>query len=620
MEKCVFMESYNPALVHDGEIVSLEPSVSYRLFKNKIKYRILEDYYDEKMLWAYEGEYFIKQLKWFDYFDKFIKDNISCCKENNIPLAKASYLSIKKFTDTVIINSITLSQFFQNNPDLVKISYFNKPFGGDLDYTFFGFTYEYRKVFGDLLRLFCEKYNIQFVNYSIAKEKSSLKKNHFDFLIGKGFVKSQIKNIYNLIRYRKLKKIFSSNNYLKNSNFFLMHAGSLDIDYPIKEIIKHNGRVYVQEEGRVLREDFFLRSQVDVPVLNEYLSKEIEDQCGKCAENLRKDMEIIPWINDKCQMDVSSIVLPYFEHFISRDCSYILRDAKRMYDFYKQEDISYVFARGNTTREALGPLIAAKYMKGSKSICVQHASFALDIVMLGVFETETYNYIITRDDISQEFYEHSYRNRYNSGCKIVQWPYYLRSVGKRYCKNKKGGKVIYVQRTYPGLVRYFNGLVYPLAWYYEFQRELIDFFTEESSFDFIYKHGCGQEWAENSILRYIEDKGYENIDVSKKHFLKTLESADRVITDYPSSSFFEAAVSGKPVLCVCTDRFKVLAQAKTVFGKSLRQFSSIEEAKSIIKEFLYSDPRGYLVNIPMSTNNLLDVFKRMNAEGDDEGN
>ena len=609
MKKCVFMESYNPALVHDGVIVSLDPGVSYFLFKNKIKYRILEDYYDEKMLWAYEEEYFFKQLKWFDCFDNFIKNNISFCKGNNIPLAKANYKRIKQFTDTVIINSFTLSQFFQNNPDLEEISYINKPFSGDFNYSVFWFKYVNRKVFGDLLRLFCEKYNIKFVNNSIDNEKSSLQKNHFNSLTGKKFVKSQIKNIYNLIRYKKLKKIFSSNNYLKDLNFFLMHAGSLDIDYPIKEIIKHKARVYLQEGGRVLREDSFLRSQVDVPELDEYLSKEIEDQCEKCAENLGKDMEIVPWINDKCQMDVSSVILPFFEKFISMDCSSILHDAKRMYDFYKQEDINYVFARGNTTREALGPLIAAKYMKGAKSICVQHSSFAIDIVLLGVFETETYNYIFTRDDISQGFYEQSYRNRYNSGCEIIQSSHYLRSVRKRYSRNSRGGKVIYVQRTLPDRVRYFNGLVYPLAWYYEFQRELIDFFAEESSFSFIYKHAQSQKWAEDSILRYIEDKGYENIDVSKKHFLKTLASADRVITDHPSCSLIEAAVSGKPVLCVCTDRFKVLAQAKIVFGKSLRQFSSIEEVKSIIKEFLYSDPQKYIVNIPMSEKDFIDVFK-----------
>jgi len=615
MKEFVFMESYNPALVHEGEMVSLNPGVSYCLFKNKIKYRILEDYYNEKTLWANEDGYFIKQLKWFDYFDDFIKDNIHFCKRDNIPLAKASYMSIKKFTDTVIINSITLSQFIQRNPDLAKISYFSETPGGDRDCTFFGFKYENRKLFGDLLRLFCGKYNIQFVNYSITREKSSLRENKFNSLPGKEFARSQIKKIYNLIRYKKLEKIFSSNNYLKNSNFFLMHAGSLDIDYPIKEIIKHNGRVYVQEEGRVLREDSFLRNQVDVPVLDECLSEEIEDQCGKCAENLRNDKEIIPWINDECQMDVTSIVLPYYEHFLSRDCSTILHDAMRMYDFYKQEDIGYVFARGNTTRAALGPLVAAKYMKGAKSICVQHSNLARDIALQGVFETETYNYIFTRDDISQEFYEHSYRNRYNSGCEIVQWPYYLRSVRKRYCKNKKTGKVIYVQRTFPDKLRYFNARVYPLNWYYEFQRELIDFFAEERTFEFVYKHGKGQDWAEDSIFHYIKDKGCRNIDVSEKQFLKTLEFADSVIVDFPSSSLFEAAVSGKPVLCLCADYVHILTQAKNIFGKSIQQFSSIEEAKSIIKEFLYSDPRDYLVNIPMSTNNLLDVFKRMNAEG-----
>jgi hypothetical protein len=46
-----------------------------------------------------------------------------------------------------------------------------------------------------------------------------------------------------------------------------------------------------------------------------------------------------------------------------------------------------------------------------------------------------------------------------------------------------------------------------------------------------------------------------------------------------------------------------------VCGKSLRQFSSIQEAKDIIKEFLYGDPQDYIVNIPLSQKDFIDVFK-----------
>ena len=175
----------------------------------------------------------------------------------------------------------------------------------------------------------------------------------------------------------------------------------------------------------------------------------------------------------------------------------------------------------------------------------------------------------------------------------------------------KGGKIIYVQKKFNGLARHLNSMNYPLDWYFEFQKELIDFFAKEISFEFVYKHAQGQEWAEDSILRYIEDKGCKNISVSKKEFLKTLESADRVIMDIPWGSFFEAAVSGKPVLCICPVHFRILKQPRETFGKCIQQFSSIEEAKTIIKEFLYGNPSEYIVDIPMSDNDFMDAFKEM---------
>jgi len=81
--------------------------------------------------------------------------------------------------------------------------------------------------------------------------------------------------------------------------------------------------------------------------------------------------------------------------------------------------------------------------------------------------------------------------------------------------------------------------------------------------------------------------------------------------DYPSGSLFEAAVFGKPVLCLCADYFEILKQAKEVFGKSIQQFSSIDEAVLIVRKFLCADPEEYRVNIPIPKNDFLDIFQDM---------
>jgi len=608
------MESYSPALGCEGEIVSLAPSVSYSLNKDKIKYQIIEDYYDEKMLRTSEEEYFFEQLKWFELFDKFIKDNISFCMEYSVPLAKANYLRIKYFIDTVVISSFVLSQFFQNNSDLKEITYVHRLFDEDENYSIFEFKSKSRKAFSDLLQLFCGKYNVQFASCVVGKKDVAFEGNLLNSFRRNDFIKSSIKRILNLYKYGKLEKLFTSDTSLKDLNIFFMHAGSLDIDYPIIEAIRHKAHVYVKENGKVIREDKFLRKPVDLPELDEYFLKSLKEESKTCADNLDENAEIISWIDSKCSMNVSSIVLPFLRYFISKDCFYILQESERMQKFYKHNNVDYVFARGNTDRDSLGPLVAAKYMKGPKSICVQHACFALDIEVFGVFETETYNCTVARDNISQDYFEHSIRNRYQTDCKVVQSSHYLRSVRKKYSNKKNVGRrerVVYVEKKFSDKVRCFNNMIYPLTWYYEFQKKLIDCFARESKYEFIYKHAQGQEWAEDSILRYIKDKGCGNIDVSKRHFLKTLESADRVIMDYPSGSLFEAAVFGKPVLCLCADYIRILKQAKNIFGKSIQQFSSIEESKRIIKEFLYGNPKDYIVNIPMSDNGFIDTFREI---------
>ena len=87
--------------------------------------------------------------------------------------------------------------------------------------------------------------------------------------------------------------------------------------------------------------------------------------------------------------------------------------------------------------------------------------------------------------------------------------------------------------------------------------------------------------------------------------------ADKVIVDYPSGALFEAAKAGKSVLCVCADYFNIIKKAEAVFGKSLQPFSRIEDAISIIKEFLYANPDDYIVEIPSSDKDFISVFNQI---------
>ncbi|MDD5085019.1 MAG: hypothetical protein PHE61_03115 [Candidatus Omnitrophica bacterium] len=619
MKKAFFLGAYDTCVygAKDTQVISLFPDVSYRLDKRGIRYSLLEYYYDERDLWADEKRYFSEQLDWFKNFDDFLKHHISYCRKHSIPLASANYLRIKYLVDAVLVECFILSRFFEKNSELEDIVYVYNCGTTREEHSVFDLKYNHKKVFGELLRLFCEKHNIHFSERFTERTEiitEDTPNEGFLAVLYDHFLKPHFKKILTVVRYDKFRKFLSQSDEMPGLPVLFLQGGSDDVDYPLKSLVKNGARVYVREHDRIVREDTFIRSLVNTGRLEGGFINTLKEECDACADNFRQDSSLIAWVNNKCSIDVSSVVIPFFKYFIAHDCFHILLDAERMYRFYRQQHVKYVFSRESANRGAIGSLIAAKYMGAAQSICLQHASFALDAGIVVMFESEVYNYNLTRDNITESYFKEMLKNKYSVGCNILQSPHYLRNVTKKYLRRKKKAareKIMYVEKKFADRLRCINNITYPLVWYYEFQKKLIDYFAKESGFDFIYKHSKWQTWAENSILKYIDDMRCKRIRKFSGSFLRALTLADRVITDIPSGALFEAAIVGKPILCLCPDYFRVSEEGKRIFGKSLRQFSSINDAISIIKEFLNSDPSDYIVPSFISDADFTSVFKGM---------
>ena len=621
MERAIFLEQYIPSVEEiGGEIISLDPVVSHRLSKKNIVYTILENYYDENDLREGEDIYFSSQMDWFNKFDLFLKDNISFCREYNLPLAKANYLRMKYFIDTVVINCFILSNFFKKKKNLSEILYVPKSSDGNNDLSIFNFTLSNRWLFGQLLELFCRKNGVRFKYASNYRTKTSSKSPSHVKPIKRNHYKDFLKIFFNALKFNKSKKFFKTNKGMKGLKLFFMHAGSPDIDIPIKEGLNHSADVYIKDKERIVREDSLMRKTVFIKDLEEDSRRVLEEECEKCVKNLKEDSTVISWINDKCHIDVAHIVLPFLKCFILKDIPLIIINAINMFDFYRSEGIDYVFARGNTDRDSVGALIAAKYMGGAGSICIQHASFSVNSPVFSVFETETYDFIFTRDDISQSFYENA-RLAWTKGdaaCRAVELSHYLKDFAKKYNKRQKihsRETIVYVEKKINDRLKCYGNMVYSICMYFEFQKKVIDFFAKKEKPLFLYKHAniSSQRWAEESILEYIDNLGCGNVKVFNQPFSLSLEHADRVIVDYPSGALYEAAVCRKPVLCIYPDYLEIIDEAKEIFGKTLRSFSGEEEAIEIIDEFLSSDPEEYIVDLPLSNNTFVDVLNQLRS-------
>lgn len=611
MAKIFLLDRYDSSLKLQGEkIVSLSPSVSYQLSKAGIGYLVFEDYCSEEKLKKIEKKYFFEQLEWFNSFDDFINKNVEISRRFNIPLASSNYYRIKQFIDTVVIYSIYINELLEKEKDIKELVYVYEPFFKNGETPVAEFIRKTREVFRDLLKSFCDKSG---VNYSENVIRSAegfedcskpLKKEMFG-------LRPFLKCLYCLYKYRKILKVFKYNGCFDGLGVFFAHAGAMDMDLPLKMLIYEGVRVFLKDKYKIHREDGFLRKAVRSPDIDINLLADLKSQCHDCAVKLMQNNEIFSWVTERCKTDVSSVIYPFLRSFVSEECSSILQGSLEACKFYQEHDIDFVFARGNTDTESLSYIIAAKYMSKTKSICIQHASFALNNEALAVMDMGTYDSVIARDTIGRGFYEKAGKTICDCGCRVYESAHYISSIRRGKLRKKRRPNVVYVEKKFPDRIRCLNDWVYPMNWYFKYLRRVIDFFGSEKDFDFIYKHSPGQRWADNSILKYIGDKNYKNVSVESKPFIKTLKCADKVIVDYPSGAFFEAVHSGKSVLCLYADYFKIIDGAKLVFGKSLQPFSSVEDAISLIMQFLYAGNTEYVGDVPFSKEGFVDVFGRL---------
>ena len=590
-------------------IISLDPSSSFFLSENKIEYHILQEYYNEEELREREDVYFFEQLEWFSDFDNFIKDNICLCREYNINLATSNYLRIKYFIDTLIINCFILENFFKRIEIPKEIIYVYESSCGP--FNIFYFKKVYSQVFSSLLKLFCKKFNITYSEESYSKKKVFLDKQfrYFDY-----FKIKFLKSLLNFIRYKKYKQFLFRKSILDfGGNLLFLHTGSIDVDCILREFIGKKTKIFVCEKEKVIREDRLIREILDVSSKDDSFIENLRDECSKCARLLSKSCNIISWPNKKCSLDISEIVLIFLKDFIENVCFEILRDGYKLSKFYKKENIRYIFLRSSADIVSQKILCGARIYNKAKVIGVQHASYGDEKKTSFFSELYYCDYFLSRDNISTRYLRDLRSSLQKEKPEVIESPHYLKYVRKKVgeCKSSDEKIIVYVPKKFSDGLRIFNSMIYPLEWYFEFQKKLIDFFATKKSYYFIYKHAPSQKWAENSIIPYIKKRNYSNISVSYKHFLEILGVADRVIVDFPSGALFEACICGKPVLCLYKDYIRIIPQAKTIFGKSLRGFTDFEEACRIIEEFLKTPPQEYKVDIPFDEVEFMQIFRKI---------
>ncbi len=600
-------------------IVSLKPKVSLFLEQNGIPYSLLENYYQEKKIRADEEEYFHEQIGWFKSFDDFIKHHIEECKRLDINLASMHYNRLKYLVDSVVLRVRIITEFIKKiSPS--SIVYFRREASSDGEPSIYNIWRQDRTTYFEILSLLQKQ---SFPKLSLKKinlVQAAVNKSKNTSLSGSANLKSMVKHWINFFKYQKIKKILSPQKTYSGTSFLFLDAGTPTIDMILKQVISKGAHVYLKNREVIYRLDSFSEKT------------ETNDDNGKDSQTLKikqtfEKMEqkigdpLSNWINEKCSLDVRSLLFPYLRTFITQECPKVLSEIKKFMSFYRTHHINYVVARASAGENYPAPLLAAK-AAGITRVCFQHGvdfTDRWDWVMdeLGFFDIN-----FAMESSSCDYFKSQTKIVPDNTCEVLESSHGLREIKKKYREgnlktlksSKKTPRVFYVPIKLPhGLIK-LNSVVCPMTWYFEHQKELLKSFAQKQDFNFVYKHGPYQQWAKESVLPWLKMQNFKNVSIESKVFSRYLDKADRVILDGPTTVLFEAAAAGIPVLNLYHEAMEPADPMAQVFGKCLERFKTSEEALQKIERFLNADPNDYIVNLRLSETDGIEYLKQANAD------
>lgn len=609
-DKWYILEEFDEKADYSGRnILALTPQACYQLDKRGLKYSILEDFYDDAQLMRSGEKYFFEQLQWFKEFDAFLKSNIAVCRENDIDLAKAHYYQIAFFIDTLVIYSRIFNEFLKKT-DFSHAVYACRKTNYDLDNSIYDLPESgqdlVRRIFLELCRN--NKRAVELI-YKGPAGKSGGKAPVLSGAALKSMIpRFGIKSVYNFFRYYKFMRLFNKRPD-KEAGALFLHAGTLAMDRVITECMSNNWRIFFKEHGRIYSlSGIVQRKKMDLNNDEDSAFHNLKKACSAASGLLPGQDKILDWVNKECGADLRGLVIKFLSDFIDNICPETIYELQKVSGLLKREKIDFVIACATSERDTIGALLAAKSL-GIKRVCFQHGCSALDFKAWHISELALTDIYFARDSKAKEYYQHYSKAGYTGSCEVHESSHYLGAIEKiGASKPNRADTVMYVpNRVFFGF-RSLNNFIYPITWYYKLQKAIIDHFGQRKELKLIFKIGSNQRWAQESVVSYIKDKGYDNISVRTDDFYKCLEDADKVFFDYPSSAMYEAGAAGKSIMGLYPDCCTEWPGAVEAFGRSLKKYSSIKEAIGYIEDFLAADADSYRVKAPISDSSFMECL------------
>jgi hypothetical protein len=608
----------------DGEVIALTPEACDKLANNRIPHRVINDFFSEEELTKDNSVYFFDQIKWFKKFDAFLKNHIDYCRVNNIDLATAHYDPLKYLIDSYVTYSFILTGFFKNAvPSSIRLV--TDSLHHHQDYSLYKIFRLQKSFYVQLLPTFCQQYSVtlQYITGIDSLpdlrtlKKGMLKARFKDFLL-----RLQLKSLLSFIRYRKYLLFKPKRGRLYSKGILFLHTGIYPIDFIVRRAFAEGARVFTMSEDFIFKESRYTQSiTLDFrKTVSATFNETIRKECMQAAHKLKQQDGLLAWIDEKCQGNVSALLLPYLDNFINHVCVEDIVKIDKASDFYRKENIDFIVTRCSSGRDSAFILSAVNTKHRLKKICFQHACTAFEQLSLLMSDVYFFDYYVTTDSLSEKYFRIRTNNEFFNHCKIVQSPHYLSSLRSSHLKRSrwfKGAKETIMFAPCDTLRGIYNLNIplYDPNWYYKFLKELIGYFCERWDKIFIFKYRPGFGWVERVLVPYIKSKNIANIRIENKPLVSYLHRVDRIILDWPSTGFFESVAAGMPTLSLYWRSHPLGDEARDFFGPMLQPFRDAKEAIGHIDSFLASDKKEYVTELPLVQSDIADLFHRMEISG-----
>lgn len=620
--KTYLVEAYTSDIKFDRNsiIVALTPKACYDLDNKGIEYSIIEDYYDEIELLKGEDEYFKSQEEWINKLDGFLQNNMPELKKFNLKMGTYYYLRLKSMIDPLIIRCCTLNKFV-NKIKPSSITFISHP-PEKLSLNCKLFNESYQSYYSQIIPVLCKEKNISLNYVYVTKDEKRARDESKNLKQKMREVLAESKLVNDVHFFLKYGKECFFTNKKDKLNILLLKTGYNGMEI-IKTGLKNGHNIYLLSGNQIMKYSLFgSRKYLDINIKE----KVVDNSKWEDTANQLENDELIKWVNEKCQLDVSDIILPRLKYFILNVCPEILRYFKFFIEMYKGEKIDFVVTPHQASPVETAAIATANYNKGTKSVCILHGDDAFENNTRKINELYVYNIHISSNIETKEYLK--------SQCKTsqIQTLCYCSShrvlpIKKIKCERecekdineiKNKIKIIYLPTMFMADHRRIDGAHYPDTWYYKLQKSLIEYLATKKEYTFVWKGLLQSDAIYNPTPNFIKDNNFSNIEVATNRFVEHLPSADRVICDYPSTGFYESVVAGVPTMSLYHKAFKVRETAVEYFGNLLQSYSDISEAIERIEEFLKSSPEVYTATIDTEDKSIVEILEEISSENTED--